>query len=280
MTEARTPLRLIEPDPDRELPDKVRAFGSARFPLRPSACGKLVGCPMSVFLKYEDESDGGVAAQTGNLVHSAAAAFHNHKDLEAGLAALEAARLEFPRGDPEKADKIYRAYAADPKNNEAEVVWCERKVRLDLAPAPGDPTGEPVVIEGTLDQVRRESGVLRVWDIKTGDRLGPEENLDDYLIQQAVYVLAARQTLDPTIEPGGLIYTPGYSKPRGRRFIPYTLTIEQLRLFVTPVVHAVSLIRQGIPAFRPSAENCRWCDYRPFTQCSRVYKGIYGSHES
>lgn len=235
---------------------------------------------MSVFLKYEDESEGGVAAQTGNLVHAAAAALHQHHDLEAGLAALEAARIQFPRGDGKKAVSIYRAYAADPENSEADVPWVEQKVRLDLAAAPGDPTGEPVVIEGTLDQVRRKDGRLRVWDIKTGDRLGAEENLDDYLIQQAVYVLAARQTLDAEILPGGLIYTPGYLKPRGRRFIPYDLTIEQLKLFVTPVIHAVSLIRQGIPAFRPSAENCRWCEYRPFTQCSRVFKGLYGVNES
>lgn len=261
----------------------MTAFGTEARPLRPSKCGKLIACPMSVLLD-DGEDNGGPAAQTGNLVHSAVAAFHQHKDVEAGLAALEAARQQFPKGDPEAARKGYRSYAADKTNADARVPYVEQKVRLDLAPAPDDPTGQRIVIEGTLDQIREDFvddrrnayPGLTVWDVKNGSRLDASESLDEHLVQQAVYVLAARQTFGLDVKPGGLILMPGYEKPRARRFVPWKLTARQCELFCAPIVHAVSLIRRGIPAFRPSPDSCRYCSVRPFTHCSEMFFGLYG----
>lgn len=267
---------------------ELAAFGSAARPLRPSRVSKLLGCAMGIVLVMHDESEGGAAAQTGNLVHDAAEHYHKTKGTlaqrtEAGLAALEAARAEFPAGDPEKAREIFRAYAQDRENIEAEVLWVEQQVTLTLAADPGDPTGEPIVITGTLDQVRRDKadGVLRVWDIKTGDYKSGDENVLDYLTQQAVYTLAARATLDPTIDIGGLIYTPAYFKARSKVHLPNTMTVEQAEDLLLTVPAVVSMIRRGLPIFRPEVDHCKFCDVKrnlgkPFPKCRTHYRGIYG----
>lgn len=256
-------------------------FATDAFPLRPSSTGKLFACPMSVFMTWiEQDGASNGAADTGSMVHAGAAAFHRTEgDLAfrkgAGEEALASSQSQFPLGDLAKAREIYGAYADDPKNQSADVVWVEQKVRLHLPPAPNDPTGQPVVFEGTLDQVRRFEGGLQVWDIKTGEGKDANESLAEYLLQQVVYTLAARETLDPTTVPGGLIYTPGYKQPRGRRFLPLGISVDQCTQLLAPLVHVVSLIRQGVPLFTPSAAACKYCPVRPYTNCLPMYQGVF-----
>lgn len=260
----------------------MSVFASDKRPLRPSKTETFLGCPMSVVLSGWDEDPGGSKAQTGNLIHDAVEAYHKAKaDREAaGLAALAAARAAFPDGDPVYAEKISRAYFADPANQTADVIFNEQPVRLELPCAPYDHTGLPVVIQGTLDQVRRETvggrKALRVWDIKTGDRFTGEESLLHYAVQQAVYVLAARASLDPSIEPGGLIYTPAYTRNRGSKFIPFNHGIDECWVLVQPLVHWAAAIRNGEPIFRPDVERCKWCDHRPWPKCIKAAKTILG----
>lgn len=275
-------LNLVQANPPKDLSN----FGSAACPLRPSRVAKFLGCPMSVVLTmWDEDKGGGTAAQTGNLVHDAAEAYHKAREdrVAAGMKALAAARSQFPEGDPIKAEAIFRSYAADRANQEAVVVWCEEPVTLTLAPAPEDPTGKPVVITGTLDQVRRDftcpRGVfypgLSVWDIKTGARFDADDTVNEYLIQQATYTLAARQTLDASVTPGGLIYTPGYEKTRSRRFVGLPLTIPQCNILLAPVVHWVAAVRRGVPCFKPSAEACKFCPAKPWPNCVERARGVY-----
>jgi len=267
-----TPLTVIHPD--------LSAFASEARPLRPSRVSKLLACPMSIVLTMHEEREGGEKAQTGNLVHDAAEHYHKTKGteaerIEAGLAALEAARAQFPEGDPNEAVKIFRAYAADPTNKNAVVRWCEEPVRLVLPADPGDPTGRPVVIQGTLDQVREDANGLSVWDIKTGTFHDASVTVLEYLTQQAVYTLAARATLDKNIQPGGLIYTNGYRITRGRVHVENPLTVSQcedLLLMIPPVVAAV---RRGEAVFRPGNESCRFCHVKPWPKCHAMFKGLY-----
>lgn len=259
-----------------------RDYATDRRPLRPSALGQLLKCPMSGFLVWQAGDElGNTAAQTGNLVHSAAAEFHRTVgDLDvrtgAGLAALQRAREEFPGGDPEKAVAIYTAYSRDPKNQTAVCLFVEEPVTLRLAPAPDDPTGEPIVIRGTLDQVRLEAdGRKRVYDIKTGSAKDYNETLDEYILQQAAYTLAARQQLDPDVLPGEIIYTPGYERPRGRRFLPLSIGIPECYLLMQGIVSQVALIRRGVPIFTPSAGSCKYCPVRPYTNCLTHFRGVY-----
>lgn len=262
--------------------ERFRQFGSVAMPLRPSSLHRLVACPMSAFLTWSppgENSLGGKSAQTGNLVHAAVKIYHQTAgDVRAGAEALAAARAEFPDGDVKEAEKIFAAYVADPKNQAAQVVWAEQPVRVEIEAAPGDPTGEPIIVEGTLDQVRRDADGfpgLSVWDVKTGDYLSSTEIVDEHRVQQACYVLAARETLDPSIVPGGIIYTPAYAKARGRVFLPLKMTVETCRMLLLNVAHSVSLIRRGVPLYRPSADACRWCPVRPYEQCSSQFHGAY-----
>lgn len=267
--------------PTHSARDRHRLFATHAHPLRPSSTGRFFACPMSVFMTWlEQDGDSNSAADTGSLMHAGAAAYHRTQgDLpfreEAGLDAIDASTSKFPLGNVENAKAIFKDYAADPKNQEADVVWVEEPVRLVLPPAPGDPTGEEVVFQGTLDQVRRFEGALQVWDIKTGAGKDPNESLDEYLLQQAVYTLAARQTLNPEVGTGGLIYTPGYEKPRGRRFLPLGISVAQCELLMVPLVHLVSLVRQGVPVFTPSAGACKYCSVRRYTNCFPMYQGVF-----
>jgi hypothetical protein len=270
-----------------ELPVTVHndltSFGSDSRPLRPSRVAKLLGCAMQIVLDLHGESAGGKAAQTGNLVHDAAEWYHKTTGQEearvaAGLAALEKAREQFPKGDAEEAVKIFRRYAADPKNRDAEVVWCEQQVTLKIAAAAHDPTGAEIVITGTLDQVRRDpsDGALTVWDIKTGSAKTGPENVTDYSIQQAVYTLAARATLDEKIQPGGLIFTPHYGRKGGQAHLPLGMTVADCEALLTLVPAIVAQVRSGVPPFRPSAEGCKWCEYGPWPTCRKSFNGLYG----
>jgi len=270
------PLTVIHPD--------LKTFGSEDRPLRPSKVAKFLACPMSVVLAMYEESDGNRAAQTGSLVHAGAEAFHKTKTGDraaAGLKALDEARAKFPEGDEAQARAIFRQYAADKENQEAEVVWAEEKVRLVIPAAPHDPTGLPIVIQGTLDQVRlHRDGVKRVWDIKTGSYLTGEESVLEYLTQQAVYTLAARETLDPDIDVGGLIYTPAYDKARSRVHLPNPMTVEQCQDLLLTLPPIVAMIRSGDPVFRPGKDACRFCDMKklgyPWPKCRTRFRGVYG----
>lgn len=259
----------------------LSSFGGPSRPLRPSRVAKLVSCGMQVVLDQHSEEAGGKAAQTGNLVHDAAEWYHKTTGAQearvaAGLAALEAARVQFPDGDNEKARKIFGQYTQDKKNQDAEVVWCEQQVTLTLAPAPGDPTGEPIIIRGTLDQIRLLNDLYTVWDIKTGEYYTAPDSVTEYAIQQAVYTLAARETLDARITPGGLIYTPSYSK-RGNpsAHIPLGLTVDQCWAIVSVVPAIVAEIRRGRPPTRPSVDGCKFCPFKTFPNCLKTFKGIY-----
>ena len=269
-----TPLRLIHPE--------LSTFGSAVRPLRPSKIGKLLGCAMSVVLTMHDEREGGAKAQTGNLVHSAAMWYHKTEGteaarIEAGLAALEEARGKFPEGDEAKARSIFASYAADKANRDAKVLWCEEPVRLTLKADPTDPTQEEIVIQGTLDQVREDKdGDLYVHDIKTGDYNDEQASILEYLAQQATYILAARETLSKKVVGGGLIYTPGYAKVRGRVHLPLPLTVGQCEDILRLVPAIVAAVRRGEAVFRPGKEACQWCEKKPWPKCHNLFKGMYG----
>lgn len=266
-----------------EPPIEMTRFASPAHPMRPSKSAKFAGCPMSTILSMWAEDKGNASAQTGNLIHDAVEAFHKTKDarVEAGLKALADARVQFPDGDPKKAEKVFRAYAADPENVLADVRYVEEPVSLWLAPAPEDKTGQPVVIEGTLDQVRvmpeDANGDWWVWDVKTGDRFTAEETATEYLIQQAVYMLAANQMLDSRIKRCGVIYTPNYEKNRGKRFVPLPLSLETAILLIAPLVHWVAQVRAGIMQFRPSVDSCAFCPVKPWPKCINVARTAFGS---
>lgn len=267
------PLTVVHPE--------LVSYATDKRPIRASAVAKFIACPMQIVLNLCDDDEGGDAAQTGNLVHSGVAGFHKTggtlaQRVAASQAALEAARDRFPRGSVKEAHRHLAAYTADKENIDAEVPWCEEEVRYEIPADPTDPTGKAIVILGHLDQVRVKDGKKKVWDLKTGDRLGPSDTVLEYLVQQSIYTLAGINSLDPDIEPGGIIYSPGYFKARTKVFLPLKLTIETCKVLLEPLALLVSLVRQGRPVFLPSPETCKWCDHGGYPKCYEKRKGFYG----
>lgn len=253
-------------------------FGTESRPLRPSQLAWLARCPVQVVLAMEEpEESGGPAAQTGSLVHAAVAAFHLEPDtvkkVAAAVAELQRAAAEFPQADPQEARLYLEPYLCDPRNTQAKTVAVETKVSVTLPPHPNDPTRKPIVVRGTLDQIREEpDGRLVVCDLKTGSKSSGWEMLHDYALQQAAYVLAARASGFPSAEPGYLIRAYGY-RTRGAKlpspdgvywWLPFDVTgatqlMDRVRL-------QVALIRSGEVDFGPGT-HCGYCPQKGLDTC-------------
>lgn len=210
----------------------------------------------------DDSEDSGAAAQTGTLVHHAAEAFHKGGD---GFDAIEVFRGQYPKGDPVRARKIFTAYSADSKNKDAKIVALETKIAFAIPAAPFDPTGEPVIVNGTLDQIREDSdGYKTVWDIKTGVTFYGTKALHHYAAQQALYTLAAGED----VYPGGLICTDGYFRPGGKVFFPYKgVTRADFQQMLTKVAALVAFARMG-QVIRTPGDVCDYCPHKTFEGCS------------
>lgn len=269
---------------------KPAQFATPEFPIRASSLPGLVQCMGSVLMDPviweqqivdDDEDGGGMAAQTGSLVHAAADIYHRFQGAseaqrtEAGLSALEDARKKFPQGRADKATKQFLAYAADPDNLEANVIHNESRVTFEIPCASFDPTGLPVYIHGTLDQVRLEKdGRRTLWDIKTGEFYYGKKALDHYLLQQAAYVIGARSTYQEDIEPGGLICTYGYvKKPAGQVFWAHQWNTEDAASILFPVVVNVAAARSGKALMNPG-DRCKWCVHKNQTNCRMVARAF------
>jgi len=237
-------------------------FGTEAWPLRPSSLGKLLECPMSVALDLISDSNGG--AQTGSVLHAGVEQFHRTLNEEEGLRALIEAAKSFPLAAVAKAQGWYEKYVADAKNREAQVTHLEHPVSVWY---------NGVYIAGTLDQLRFEDGVYRVWDVKSGTYLKPEGMRKAYAAQQAAYVLAARATLGLDVRPGGIIRVHGYDMKRGEVFVEMNeKTVADCEALLAPVVPIVRAVRAGARDFRPSDDACRFCPARSLQlpECTRV----------
>lgn len=243
------------------MPRNVSDLGTEAWPLRPSSLSKLLGCPMSIALDMESDSNGG--AQTGTVLHAGVEQFHRTLNDEEGLRALIEAARAFPLADVAKAKAWYAKYTADPKNSQAQVTHLEHPVSLWV---------EDVYVAGTLDQLRYEGGVYRVWDVKSGTYLKPEGMRRAYAAQQAAYVLAARATLGLDVRPGGVIRVHGYDMKRGDVFVEmHEKTVADCEALLAPLVPVVRAIRAGVRDFRPSDDACRFCPAKSLNlpECQR-----------
>ena len=134
-----------------------REFATEAFPLRASSLPALVLCPMRSFLHFQGLLDdpGSAAAEVGTLVHEVVAGWHrNGFDRDAAVARAGDWRQRFPRlasaGRFDEALAHVGGYCGDPRN-QVRPVLLERPVSLALPPHETDPTGQPVILQGTLD---------------------------------------------------------------------------------------------------------------------------------
>lgn len=266
----------------------LQEFGSRKYPLRSSSLPTLLRCPLRQVLMFQrliiDES--GEPADTGSLMHLAAAHWHKNGDIEGARRAMLAAVDQFPKGNVLDAGKLFSAYAADPRNQSAQFELIEDKIEIELPPWPDDPTQEPIIVTGTLDQVRYNvaNGNLEVWDIKTSKK-GGVVLVFDYAAQIAAYTFGAEQRLKKPVHPGGIIRVRGYvtkgtdpaSRPDGI-FFPAMISRSQVPQLLDAVRQKVSMIRQGIVMPTPG-EYCSYCPSGGVHNCLPLQERINAETE-
>lgn len=252
------------------------------FPLRASMTPHLSCTLRWILLMLRDEEGGpGSAAQTGTLVHAAIDEWLRGSSLAAAREHMDQLNAGFrsrgeSEGDCAQATKWLDAYTGDRRNaplGQAPadpafgiVEHAEANVVCRLDPADIDPTGQQVVIAGTLDQLRRgPDGMLRAWDLKstrfeTTGGTGQTMWLA-YLLQLGIYALGAEQMLGEPVGVGGIIALRGYGARLADRkevFIPASLPTEHLPLVLETVTEQIALIRSGhiSPRVGPDCAKC------------------------
>lgn len=211
---------------------------------------------------FEVSGESGPAADTGSAVHAAIAAWHlcGH-DVGSAVESMVARYGEFPLADLEEATSLFCLYTRDPRNREAEVVAVERRVEFLLPACAEDPTGEAISVIGTVDQVRREGPLLKLYDIKTSKRPG-HELLDAHLYQLAAYTVGASHAFGEPVHPGALICPRHYrgepeSAPDGV-FFECAWTFDDARFILWGVRRIVAAVRAG-EVWHFGGAHCRYC---------------------
>lgn len=242
--------------------DVLHLLGTQAKPLRPSSLDAIAKCPMRVALDLlTEERVSGVAADTGTVTHAGIAAWHLGLD---PLDAMNAAASRASLADRSEVERFFSLYCEDPRNAPHAVERVECAVQGEIAPT--------IFAAGTLDQLRRdESGVLRVWDVKSGKPEG-WEMLHVHAMQLSAYAMLASQTLGEPVHPGGIIRLWGYRK-RGAElpspagvFFHATWGLEDCPEILQRAVDAVHAIRRGEITFGPGPD-CNYCRHGGLQSC-------------
>lgn len=246
-------------------------------PLHCSGLLTLVQCPWRVVMMYlfDSEDGGGVAGDTGSAMHKAAAAMHRGKDTAACLEEMAGKVHEYPLADLQDAAAMFLSYAADDRNRAAKVLLVEEPIAFQIAAAEDDPTGAPIQVVGTLDQVRVSLDGDKLWDIKTTKK-DPLTMMHQYRLQLAAYCVGATVKLGRPVHPGGCIYPRRYrngSPSTSPVFYHAVWTLEDTDRILEPLRRVVRDIRRGI-VYHVAGEACDWCHARSPDVCLPKLKSL------
>ena len=248
----------------------LRLFGTEAYPIHPSGMRVMVVCPWRAAMEYlfsPEESDQ-QAANTGSAMHVAAAEMHRGKEAAECVSAMMEGIRKYPRADLHDAAALFLQYSLDPRNRDARLILVEEPIAFQISPAPDDPTGAPIQVIGTLDQVREEDGIFRLYDIKTSKR-EPMDVLHDSTYQFAAYCIGASIKLGKPVHPGALILPRRYrsSDPGGSPvFWRYPWRFEHIEQILYGVRTTVARIRSGQLYHVPS-DSCKWCHAKTPDNC-------------
>lgn len=265
-------------------------FATRDKPIRCSKLASIAKCSIRIWMigmiDCEDD-EGSPAAQTGSLTHAGVAAFHKTQDktlAERKKAAWDAIALNrtlFPVADETEVRLFITPYMDDPRNITANCVAVETGVEFELPPHELDPTGKPIFVQGTFDQLRMdEHGNVRLYDLKTGKKTG-WEMIHDYAVQLAAYTYGCKQNPEfDRIKPGYIIRNYTYRmrdavlpSPQGVFWsMPYQ-TMEQIDWLLSNVRLHVALIRSGYMEFNPGP-HCTYCEFGGLANCMPRYEEL------
>lgn len=244
-------------------------FGCEERALHPSGLISLSQCAWKALnIHMNDyEGDSGPTADTGSAVHEAARLFHRGASVSEALRGMGANIMRYKLANLAEATQMFVSYAADERNRTAKVLLVEHPVKFTIAPLPDDPTGAPIHVVGTLDQVREVNGVARLLDIKTSKR-DPLEVMYGATFQIAAYCAGASVLLNRRVEPGPLILPRRYGADPSRSpvFYHYPWTYDDVEHILYGVRVAVANIRAGRVHHVPNSE-CKWCPLRSPDLC-------------
>lgn len=257
-----------KPPPMPESGYTLSDIATERMPLRASSLYYL-NCTLRFYLMLQQEREVGEAANTGTLIHEGIDTWVKGSSLAAASEAMLARQAKFRRdgetqGDLEAAQRWLTQYTEDPRNaplghwpvdrRYGRVMHSEARCFLRLPCAEFDPTGEDVIIAGTLDQIRESpaDGSLWLWDVKSSKiRTGASTHtlMLDHLYQTICYAAAAEQMLGKPVGLGGIISLRGYGARREEAkdvFIsaPVELTTHK-QLVLDRIVEQIALMRSG-----------------------------------
>lgn len=243
----------------------MRDFGTAANPLRASRLADAMGCTCRAVMEASADRDSGKAADTGSAVHKAAWAMHEGGDFAVSVEVMRASAEEYPLADLAEAARLFRRYYDDPRNR-VPLQLNEAQVEVRLPAAPGDPTGEEIVIQGTVDQVR--DGV--VHDIKTGAALAGWEMALEHSVQMAVYMVGAEARLGTPVHGARIIRVRDYEKG-GPVFWDVAIGRRQALRLLSRVPAMVAVVRRG-EAWATPGHCCKYCPARSPDRCLEEMK--------
>lgn len=287
-------------------------FASKDSPIRASYLSWVAKCTIKPVLDMaSDEPDlGGVAAHNGSAVHVGIAEFHRQMaagrtSLQATDAAMDAviqSLQTFPLADLTECRLFLHPYCADPENILAQIdtipngytggghpeagrlkpgeLALEVPIQFELPPHSLDPTGEPIVIRGTLDQIRRHNGYSQVWDAKTGQGSGLQM-IHDYAYQLAAYSLGARAVGWADAAPGGVIRVKRYREKNAELpspsgvFWSMPFGMDHCHAVLDTIRLNVALIRSGKVGFG-AGSHCTYCPYKGLDGCLSRTETVFG----
>jgi hypothetical protein len=249
-------------------------IATEKYPLRCSSLGDFVQCPwrVTMLMLATDHDKSGEAADTGSATHAAVAAWVKQgRNKDAALASMKSRIAEYPFAILTEATAMFEGYINDERNH-CEYILCEEKIRVTLPPHETDKTKKEVVIWGTLDQVRKERGVLKVWDIKTSKKQ-PIDVLNYSTYQIAGYVIGAQQKLGVHVEPGGVILPRKYLGSGGPTHMETAWTARDIPLFLDTIRLTVANIRNHHIPLSPG-DYCRFCIAQSPGRCIPLLRTI------
>lgn len=271
------------------MPD-LEDYATEDWPLRASSLNALASCVGFTLLRdpktgiYED--DGSPAAHNGTAVGRGIELYHHGADLAEIMSKVRTESLEgspnsgdpFPDVDWATVKYWLLRYMADPRNPRDAVVahTQEQKMQLRLEAADSDPTGKPIFIQGSPDQIREcpHTGEWSLWDVKSGKPQG-FAMLNEYAWQLCAYTLAACQKYDREVMLGGIVRVRGYDAKREDPelcdvFYHMNYTPELCRRILDSVPEIVAQVRSGIVLTTPCV-SCLWCPGGGIANCGLAF---------
>ena len=265
-------------------------FANADNPLRCSGIGELLPCTWRAAIEYLaiDERGDNYAAQVGSATHSAIAEWHRSSgDEKRAISVMmkdikEKYTLIEKGAGAEEALEMFLRYSRDPRNIGIDTPIIEEKSSFSIPAHKKDPTGQPIVIQGTLDQLRYDSRkkAYYVYDIKT-IKLGGGDLICNHSLQIHLYTFTALATMarkgikDAPIFPGSIVRTRSYLTRKNEKevspsdvFWPIPSSFKAGYYILASIQEYVRRVRSGELDASPN-EGCKYCPSGGFDFCTK-----------